>query len=203
MLEQPGAARHRIVEQHVTGLFADVAEREQVQVFDLHVEDACRAHPHRLGDAEPNPPVLDIVQPEDIHFDVRKEARGLHNVSAAVEVLLLELLARLSARKRRVGLAAGEAHREAEPRLLRLLSRPYIDEPKPNSAAEAQIESAPLPGRSTAVVAPVASVGGDWHLETELLLGRCWHAQPSSASSVPPPRPWCFRTFSAFQRRPE
>ena len=68
-------------------------EREQLQILDLHVEDPRRPYPQGLDDAEADLPVLDVVQPGDVHLDVCIETRGLYAMAATLPVLHLELLA--------------------------------------------------------------------------------------------------------------
>lgn len=146
------------------------ARARVAQVLDLHIEDTRRPHAHGLDDAEAHLPVLDVMQPDDIHLDVRIETRGLYDMSATLHVRRLELLAGFPAREGGMRLAAGEAEREAEPRLLDLLSRPYVHETKLDASPEAQIEVPTGPGGPAAVIATVVAVGGHGHLEAELLL---------------------------------
>ncbi|MBK7758745.1 MAG: hypothetical protein IPI35_20575 [Deltaproteobacteria bacterium] len=84
-------------------------EREELEILHLHVEHTRGAHPQRLDHAEPSFAVVHVVQAEDVDFNVRVEAGGLHDVAATLQVELVELLAGLAAREGGVRLPAGEA----------------------------------------------------------------------------------------------
>jgi hypothetical protein len=149
---------------------APVAEREDLQVLDLHVEHPRRAHAERLGDAEARDAILDVVPCRGRRPRRRRRSRWgctswLHRVCGSSRTRRGTSGWRTaSATDRRRGTGGSRGG------LLDLLARADVDEAKLHAAAEADVEAAPRPRGAAAVLAAVVAVDRDGHLEAELLL---------------------------------
>ena len=90
LLQQPRAARHRVVDQQVE-LVVGLLDEEQLQVVRPHVEQTGRRRPQRLADVDPLGLALHVMEPEHVHFGLDRQRQTGDILAAPLLVDLQEL----------------------------------------------------------------------------------------------------------------
>ena len=86
LVEQAGAAGHRIPQQRIHLVAADVADHQNLQVVQVHVQHMRRTETQRLQDAVGGGGAVTGGKGEDIRRHVRMETDGIRRSAAPVGV---------------------------------------------------------------------------------------------------------------------
>ena len=169
-LQEAGAAGHRVPEQGVHGVLVHLADDQDLQVVDVHVEHAGRAEAQGFQDAVRCSRAVARRQGKGVRDHVRMEAHVSRLAVAPLFVALVELLPLAVRRERRDAVAADRAHRIAQRAPAFHGGRgTYVDQTHPHAPAKEQRLRAPPIGIAAAVLVALDARDGDAQLKAKVL----------------------------------